>query len=568
VNRRSPPAPRLAGWVGLALAALALVGGCSRASSPARPNVLLIESDDQRWDTLWATPEIQRRLGEGGVTFTQAVVSNPLCCPSRASLLSGGFFSHDVGVLDVSGPNGGAARFDDRDGLAVALQRQGYRTGMVGKYLNGYEALAPHVPPGWDLFLTRLGAVELAHHRLLRGGTTADAPGQGAVEERDEYLTYLERDEALAFLAAAAAGRRPFFLFLATHTPHRPSTPAPEDAESFPDYRYRDRAWGEEDLSDKPDFIRELGAGFAGEAGGARPVGIQPGFPSGLPRLQLQALQSLDRSVAAILDRLDELGLAGSTAVFFTSDNGMMWGEHRLFRKGLAYEESIRVPLLVRLPGIAPGKRDQPVAIDLDVAPTILELAGLPERAARADGASLLPLLRDGSAPWRPEVFLEGFGVPGVPPWAAVRSARYKYVEYADGQRELYDLREDPFELEDRHADPREAAAQAELARAVAAHRGLAFAQPELPLAHRGRPYEAVLTAWGGRPPYVWAVESGRLPPGLSLDSAGRIRGVPKRAVARRFLVRVTDASTSPRDGRPQVFRRFVHVPFAPDPDR
>lgn len=545
----------------LGLAALASWGGgCHRERPERQPNILLIETDDQRWDTLWAMPRIRELLADRGVEFTHAVASNPLCCPSRASLLAGGYYSHNVGVLAAEPPNGGAERFDDRESLAVALQRQGYRTALVGKYLNGYEAQAPRVPPGWDLFFTRLGPPGVTQ-RMLRGRSTADAPGRGRIQDRRRYLTYQERDEALAFLAEAPASGKPFFLWLAFHAPHRPALPAPEDTETFAGFDYRDRAWGEADLSDKPGFVARLGQGFVEGQGGLKPLPGQPGFPADFPRAQVRALQAVDRSVGEILDRLEALALDRPTVVLFSSDNGILWGEHRLYRKALPYEEAIRVPLLVRMPGVPAGKRDHLVAIDLDLAPTILELVGLrPE----GDGASLLPILRDPEAPWRQEVFLESFGLGEVPPWAAVRTRSFKYVEYADGERELYDLEQDPFEQQSRHDDPALAPERIALARAVGKSRGLAFAEPELPAPRRNEPYRVTLPASGGRPPYTWEVEQGRLPPGLSLDPRGSLAGVPTGPAQGPILLRVTDSSASPRDGRPQSFRRFVQFGSTP----
>lgn len=553
----------------LGYGALLLLSGCSGEPGrlPDRPNVVLIETDDQRWDTLSAIPETVRRLGTEGVTFTQAVVSNPICCPSRASLLSGGYYSHNVGVLDVLGPNGGAPAFDDGETLPVQLQRAGYRTGFVGKYLNDYDRFAPRVPPGWDRFVSRLGPPNFHQHRLLRGESGPEGPGRGRIEERREYLTYLERDEALRFVLESSATGRPFFLWLATHAPHRPATPAPEDGSTFSDFRYRGRAWGERNVTDKPDFIQAMGLAFVDSDGGAKPMANRPGFPAGFPRLQMQSLRAVDRIVAEILDQLDALGLLDRTAVVFTSDNGFLWGEHRIHRKGLAYEESIRVPLLARVPGLPRGRRDHLVAIDLDLAPTILELAGLP---AGGDGVSLVPALRDPDVVLRREVFLEGFGNLGsppdfVPPWAAVRTDRFKYVEYADGQRELYDLEQDPFELENRYSDPALAAETARLARAIETRRGLSFQVLRLPEAQLGQPYRATLAAVGGRPPYTWTVVQGRLPAGLELSSAGVISGVPEEASTVPFLLQVTDRSSSPRDGRSQRFRRFTRIPTAGD---
>lgn len=541
-------------------AALVLAAACGRGASPL-PNILLIETDDQRADTLWAMPRVRRELAEQGVTFSLAVVSNPVCCPSRASLLAGGYYSHHVGVLTLGPPDGGAARFADGDSLAVRLKRQGYRTGLVGKYLNGYDEIAPRIPPGWDRFVTRIGPPHFFHHRLVIGEAGADGPSQGRIEEREQYLTYLERDEALRFLAESRVEEQPFFLFLSTHAPHRPASPAPEDAAAFADFAYRERAYGEEDVSDKPASIVRMGAGFVASEGGQRPTPGQPGFPPNFPRTQLRALRAVDRALGEIFDRLKSLPTTRPTVVFLTSDNGMLWGEHRLYRKGLPYEEAIRVPLLVRLPGIPAGERRHLVAIDLDVAPTILELAGLP---TTGDGKSLLPILRDAAAPWRKEVLLQGYGLAGVPPWAAIRSERFKYVEYADGGRELYDLERDPFELQSRHGAPELEATRTELRAAVEAVRGLAFDAGALPIAVVGEPYRARLSATGGEPPYRWSIASGSLPPGLALAGDGEISGTPEKAEERSCLVAVSDSSASPRDGRAQTFHRLLRIPFSP----
>lgn len=459
-------------------AGLLLASGCGKPAPSPLPNILLIETDDQRWDTLWTMPLLERRLGRGGVTFSQAVVSNPICCPSRASLLSGGRASHDLPMRGVHPSQCAAATFDDRGTLAVELQRRGYFTGLVGKYLNGYDAIAPRVPPGWSRFVTRIGPPSFRDHRLVKGESTPDVAGQGRFRKIHQYLTDLERDEALAFLDQARASGRPFFLWLTHHAPHRPATPDAGDAASFADFDYRDRAWGEEDLADKPDFVRRGGAGFVAGLGGLKPALGQPGFPAEFPRAQARALQAVDRAVSALLDRLETLPPGRPTVVIFTSDNGLLWGEHRLYRKGMAYEEAIRVPLLVKTLGglpLAPGPRDALVAVDLDLGATLVELAGLPPRGA---GTSLLPLLASANPPWRQEVVLEGFGLRDVPPWVAVRDRRFKYVEYQDGQRELYDLGQDPFELHSRHGRPEERERMEAFANLVTVRREKVFAGP------------------------------------------------------------------------------------------
>lgn len=553
----------------LCLLAAAAAAGCSGSAESGRagllpgmekPNVVLIVTDDQRWDTLFAMPRTQAALVDRGVTFEEAFASNPVCCPFRASLLAGGVYSHDTGVLTALPPNGGAYRFDDRESLGTLLQRRGYRTAIIGKYLNAYDQVAPRVPPGWDLFVAGTDPGRWTDSPFVTGGSGPDAPATGEPITAEGYITDFERDEALAFLDRAAP-TGPFFLYVAHHAPHRPADAPRADRRAWRDYRYRARAWGEDDLGDKPAWVRERAPGFDRyvAAGEGRPGPPPPPVPADLPRRQLASLQPVDRSVARVLNRLETLGVAGETVVIFTSDNGFLWGEHRLFAKAMAYEESIRVPLVVRVPGVAPGRRSALALADLDVAATILALAGV-ERAG--DGRSLLPLIADPAAPAREEVLLEGFGVPGqVPPWVALRSARWKYVEYGSGERELYDLDTDPFELASLHADPAHADRIAAAAGRLAPHKGLAIVSPpELPAAAAGEPYRHRLAAWGGTPPYRWRLLTGELPPGLSLSAEGEVAGTPERAASAHFAAELNDASAPLPSGRPRSFEQRFRI--------
>jgi arylsulfatase A-like enzyme len=433
------------------------------AKANLRYNFVIFLTDDQRWDTLWAMPVVRTRLASRGVTFQNAFTTTPVCCPSRASLLTGQYAHHHK-VLNNAVGMWGLNQFDT---LATNLQRAGWRTGFTGKYMHGYSP--GYIPPGWTMFVAGENGGQLLDWRRLRNITTGSSlPGAarlGATYDVDRYLTLHHQDVALDFLDRY--GQRPFFLFISTYAPHTPATPQQGDMGLFADYIYRGRGYGEADLSDKPAWLRA--------------AAIDALKPSDeLNRNRLRSLQSVDRMVGVILDRLAALGVQDRTVVIFASDNGVSWGEHRFYDKGAPYEEVIRVPLIVSVPGPAPatpesgrsaarrGARvESKMALLIDIAPTIYELAGL---VHPADGRSLIPLLADpqaaypfgrpfghsqasSEASWREDFIIEAFGylewgfeTDGI--WQGVRSERWKYVRWNDGEVELYDLQNDPFELE------------------------------------------------------------------------------------------------------------------------
>jgi len=415
--------------------------------------------------------------------------------------------------------------------------------------MNGLRRLAPRIPPGWDRFVGSTRINDWRHPEFLEGASAAGAPGRGRLVVPDAYITYYERDQALAFLERYAG--QPFFLLLATDAPHLPAQPAGRDLEQFPGFTYDGRGAGEKDLTDKPRYVREL----AGHGGDSEGDGAAERLGDDFPVRQLRTLRAVDRAVEAIVAKLEEKRVLDRTVIFFTSDNGMLWGEHGLARKGLPYEESARVPLVVRFPGGKPGRRDELVAADLDIPATVAELAGLPRRG---DGRSLLGLLQGGDPGWRGELLLEGFGFEAdrVPAWAALRTARYKYVEYADGESELYDLAKDPYELENLPPDLRPREVAGPLAARLAARHGLALAIDALPPAAVGRRLRLPLATWGGAPPLSFRVARGSLPPGVALGADGVLAGTPTAAGTYKWTVEVRDSSRSPFDGQPKSFLR------------
>lgn len=293
----------------------------------------------------------------------------------------------------------------------------------------------------------------------------------------------------------------------------------------------------EADLSDKPAWLRAWPV-LNDEAQAATDLDHQQ---------QLESLLSVDRAVATILDALAASGRLDSTLLILTSDNGMMWGEHRLFDKGYAYEESVRVPLLIAHPSLSPRRDSGLVAVNLDVPALIQRVAGL---TIEGEGQDLSDRLCDPSAPARDLIQLQ-FWPATLPQWAAVVTDDHKLVQHATGEVELYDLKADPTESTSLHDDPGAQTLREQLSARLTP--GLAFTTVALPDARVGEFYATTLTAWGGTPPYGFTLTRGALPPGLTLSAEGLISGVPTATVETSLTFEVQDASTSPFHGGPQL---------------
>jgi N-acetylglucosamine-6-sulfatase len=435
---------------------------------PLRPNIIFILTDDQRWDTTDGThspdgafimPRTRAELADQGVDFTQGFMTTPVCCPSRASTLSGSF-AHRTGVYRNGGTNGGADDFEDTGSIGVWLQDAGYRTSLIGKYLNGYGQLwdqntePPYVPPGWTEWR---GARRVSHFdgRLVE----PDGMGGYVINEYPDYFTDLLREKAKTFITDSVAAGEPFFLYLAFKAPHLPQTPAPRHEGIFQHFPpWRPPSYNEADVSDKPSWVQALPLQNSADLDQIR---ID----------QLEMLQAIDEAIGGsttfgivgIMEHLRNLGIADDTMVVFMADNGWYWGEHRLRAKNNPYEEAIRAPMFVYYPKLAPLPRvDTRFALNIDLAPTFAELAGVGVPIAH-DGDSLVRVL-DGTAPsWRTDILVEGW--PANHPWALVREERWKYTEIpvTPGdpmtlfEVELYDLLNDPYELQNVATDPQHA---------------------------------------------------------------------------------------------------------------
>ncbi len=407
-----------------------LLPACSRADATT-PTILMIVTDDQRWDTLWAMPNVQRRLVQKGITFQNAFVTTPLCCPSRASLLTGNY-SHTTGVWANGGPLGGFHRFPDRSTVATWLQGAGYETALFGKYLNRYEGT--YVPPGWNRWAA-IGRATDPYDLYYRYTLNVDGRLKSFGTRPADHSLNVLTAEAFAYILRT---KGPLFVYFAPYTPHTPVKPSPEDRDRFARLPFQTpRSFDEADVSDKPRWVQRLPRLDA--AARARLETRYRRVPA--------SLLGLDRAVGALLEALRVTGRLDDSLIVLTSDNGIHLGEHRWTDKGTPYEESIRVPLVIRYDrAIKRPRRDSNLVLNVDLAPTLAEVGGA--RPPATDGSSLVPLLRSPGAPWRDHFLIEQVRLFEVPAYCAIRSRRFSYVRYSTGEEELYDLASDPHQLE------------------------------------------------------------------------------------------------------------------------
>ena len=412
----------------------------------SRPNVLLLVTDDAIVRDLRALPVATREIGDAGTTFTRAFSPYPLCCPARATLLTGQL-AHNHGVLSNEPPRGGVAQFHDRETLPVWLQRVGYHTGLIGKYLNGYPRRGQihYVPPGWTDWEVPVAGTYNYVHRTVNVN--------GRLRRYHQWQAAYVRDRTVALIRRFARSPQPFFIwsnFLAPHAgaPREPGDPrmvtpavAPRYRHAFPGARVpRTPALNEADMSDKVGLVRRRAK---------KPLRVL----DNVERQRLRSLLSVDDAVRGILAALASTGQAGNTLVVLTSDNGYLLGQHRVVGKVFGYEESIGVPLLVRGPGMVAGVRRSQVVSLADIPATIVAAAGA-RATLPADGISLLPLSRD-PAEARDRVLLLEAGGRRLPPvhrlYTGVRTGDDKVLlRWRNGFEEVYDLRTDPYELNGR----------------------------------------------------------------------------------------------------------------------
>jgi N-acetylglucosamine-6-sulfatase len=483
----------------LTLLAALLVLLVAAGPAAARPNVVVLMTDDQTQASLSYMTQVNGLLAAQGTRFDQSIASFPLCCPSRSTFLTGQY-AHNHGVLHNAGPFGGFAAFDGGNSLPVWLQQAGYRTMHLGRYLNGYLA-TDGVPPGWSDWngMPHANAFNYTSWKVNEDGDIESYPD---LDHPGEYQTDFLARRAGELIEDAAPGDEPFYLQVWFTAPHRGTPRDPDDPTGIgtpsPSPRYRDAFAGvsmprlpnfdEASMYDKPQVVADRPR-FTPD----KEAAIEENW-----RQELESLRSVDDAVAHVVDVLARTGELENTLIVFTSDNGFMHGEHRaLAEKVLPYEPSIRVPLILRGPGVPRGGVDNRLVANIDVPATILdETDVVPGR--QPDGRSLLPLLADPGAEWGRDILIEnGNGANGVPAYRGIRNYRYLYVEHnTTGEYELYDLLNDPFELTSRDGSDRYAAVQRDLRASIRSLKrcaGFACSEhPQIKLHVRPRPTSCV----------------------------------------------------------------------------
>jgi arylsulfatase A-like enzyme len=466
------------------LAIVVVAAGCSSSSSgssttptttaSAHPNVLFILTDDLDLGEIAKMPDLHSMMVDQGVSFSNYFASVSLCCPSRTTTLRGQY-SHNTGVETNGGINGGfetAHRLGlESSTIGTWLQSAGYRTALIGKYLNGYPdtVAKTYVPPGWTSFVSPAAGNPYSEYNytLNDNGTLVhhgDAPS--------DYGTDVYVGKTESFIRQSASAGKPFFAYLAVYAPHQPATPAPQDVGRFAGAEApRTPAYNALDVKGKPQFIQNLPL---------MTPKVQRRVDS-LYQRRIESLQAVDRGIANLIATLRDTGQLDHTYIVFTSDNGFHLGQFRMpAGKQTAYDFDIHLPLIVRGPGVPAHQTADQLVGNIDLAPTFAAMAGA-TTPSFIDGRSFLPLAQDpssagewrdayliehwkeidqpnrGSAPLEPgDIDQGGATVPvrtskaslsTIPEYHAVRTPRYLYVEYSTGERELYDVQNDPYEL-------------------------------------------------------------------------------------------------------------------------
>jgi len=422
-----------AGVLAVAIAGQSLLGASATAQSSGKPNVVLLLTDDQTLEEMSGLPQTSSLIGGQGTTFSRAYVSYPLCCPSRAAMLTGQYM-HDNGVHGNSPPEGGWQRFhaqglEQRD-LPIWLRDAGYYNVQVGKYLNGYGGSPAPIPPGWDEWYGKLSEYDASVHggRLyfnyqMREDPPADGgvpcpsgdpptPGQPFTchygEDPDDYQTDVFRDmavEAIHRVGDASGGDTPFFLNVDFNAPHSPYVPAPRHQGTLAGAPLTPApGLNEKNVADKPFFLRRLP-----KLGLGKLTGID-----NRRRSRLEMLRSVDDAVSGIVQALAAEGQLDNTYLIFTSDNGYFSGEHRIRQgKYLPHDPSSHVPLMIRGPGIPVGGVSPELVSNIDLASTIAQIGGATPRLAQ-DGRSLLRYAQQPSLRTTRPILLEGDTGPGI----------------------------------------------------------------------------------------------------------------------------------------------------------
>jgi arylsulfatase A-like enzyme len=455
-------------WIAATAALLLMLGAAgASAATPAaagtklapeeRLNVVVILSDDERWDGTTVMNNVKNLLVDHGVNFTNAHVTTSMCGPSRASILTGQY-AHHTGVLDNFGPHAYPAFKEQSNDLPVWMHKAGYQTALVGKYINAYTGPAGHhaVPPGWDDWQVMDSIpMEAYYNYSINDNGRLEHYGS----KPSDYSTTVLAHKAVQFIQGA---RHPFFLYFAPVAPHLPAIPDKRDQRKLENIApIHSPAFNQRNIGKEPwRFWHKDMLSAAAQL-----------YINHVRQRQEESLLALDRSVKSVVQALKARHELNRTVIVYTSDNGFLWGEHRLGGKVWPYQESTHVPLIVRTPWTTTATRNNQPVLNIDIAPTVTALAGI-KPGLPEDGRSLVPFLDGVATPWRHAFLVEYLGKDmlhrgGPPPYTAVQTRRNLYVEYRNGWRELYNLRRDPWEMNNIAGDPRTKTLQATLSQTL-----------------------------------------------------------------------------------------------------
>jgi N-acetylglucosamine-6-sulfatase len=411
----------------------------------ARPNIVLVLADDLDLALIDQLPRLRELMTDQGTSFANSFVNQSTCCPSRVSILRGQYAHNHQVLTNFPDVSGGFETFQslhlEQSTIGTWLQSAGYRTALLGKYLNNYPKpqREVYVPPGWDEWFTAFGKNQYNEfeYRYNANGKVAVA---GTRPEDD--LTDVLTDRAVQFIEQSAQAQQPFFVYLAPFVPHEPANPPPRYQNEFQGVQApRVPSFNEDDVADKPFWVRQL----------PQLDSQQIAAIDALYRKRLRTMLAVEDMVDRVIQTLQSAEQLDNTYIFFTSDNGLSLGEHRRTPAKLsAYDEDTHMPLIVRGPGVPAGKILPYLVGNVDLAPTFAALAGV-QTPDFVDGRSLVPLW--GASPpadadWRQGFLIEHWRARDrLPDYSALRTQRYLYVEYVTGERELYDIEADPFQL-------------------------------------------------------------------------------------------------------------------------
>ena len=416
----------------------------------SRPNIVVLMVDDLDERSLeilldeGLMPNLKRHIIDKGVTFSKAFATYPLCCPARSTFLTGQY-THNHEVWGNELPEGGASKLQDDSTIATWLQESGYYTGYVGKYLNmyGIDTSETYVPPGWSDWQATVGdSTYLMYSYTLNDN--GDLVNYG--NDPEDYQTDVIADRSVQFISERkSADSVPFFLYVNPLAPHTEDSSPPctlnygSLQSTLPPSRYEGTTDGidfptslsfnEADVSDKPPKLRK-----------ALLNSTHIACLDDLFHARLETMRAVDDMIGRLVASLSQNSELWKTVVVFTSDNGFMLGEHRLHGKTRAYEESIGVPLYMRVPKV-PAMTIDKLVINNDFAPTFLDFANA-DADITIDGRSLVPLIENPGSAWRNGFLIE------TPRYAAIRTDNYVYVYHFTATREVYDLIKDPDQMQ------------------------------------------------------------------------------------------------------------------------